>query len=82
MKHTQSTQRNSLPVETFAGEDPNMSLDDRLPALERTCFNLIQEELLLQLARHFKGRALQEWNPMMKKAKNEAVSTLRGWLDH
>ena len=82
MKHTQSTQTKSPPVESFSAEDPNMSLDGRLPALERTCFNLIQEELLLQLGRQFKGRALQEWNLMREKTKNEAVSTLCGWLDH
>ena len=51
------------PVDPFTGEDPEIRLDDWLPSLERaaTWNEWTEEEHLLQLAGHLRGRALQEW---------------------
>ena len=52
------------PVDPYTGEDPEIQLDDWIPALERACEwnDWTPEELLLQLAGHLRGQALQEWS--------------------
>ena len=52
------------PVNEFSGDDPECLLEDWLPSLERaSLWNAwSEEEKMIQLAGHLKGRALQEWN--------------------
>lgn len=74
------------PVETFTGEDPEGRLDDWLPTLERTADwnGWTDEDTLIQLAGHLKGRALQEWSllPDCEKTNySEAIGALRSRLD-
>ena len=72
------------PIDQFTGEDPEVSLDDWLPALSRaSCWNGWSEEELIQLAGHLKGRALQEWNLLEEDQKQNpsiAVQALRDRL--
>lgn len=50
-------------MDLFSGEDEGIRLDDWLPALARasTWNGWSEEDQLLQLAGHLRGRALQEW---------------------
>ena len=52
------------PVNEFSGEDLECPLDDWLPSLERASAwnDWSEEERMMQLAGHLKGRTLQEWN--------------------
>ena len=74
------------PVEIFSGEDAESRFDDWLPTLQRTPdwngWNM--EDLLIQLAGHLKGRALQEWNSipaMESNSYNRAVAALKNRID-
>ena len=74
------------PVDPFTGENPEMRLDDWLPSLQRasTWNEWTDEELLLQLAGHLRGRALQEWGLLDVDSKStyaKAVDSLRARLD-
>lgn len=53
------------PVDSFSGETPDITFDDWLPALQRAaeCNQWTDQETLIQLAGHLRGRALQEWDP-------------------
>ena len=48
------------PVDFFTGEDPEVKFEDWLPTLERTAVwnGWTDEEALIQLAGHLRGRAL------------------------
>ena len=52
------------PVNEFSGDEPECLLEDWLPSLERASLwnGWSEEEKMIQLAGHLKGRALQEWN--------------------
>ena len=52
------------PVDPFSGDDPLLRFEDWLPGLQRAAdwYVWTEEEHLLQLAGHLRGRALQEWN--------------------
>ena len=69
------------PVDTFTGEDADLRFDDWLPALQRAaswnCWS--DEEQLIQLAGHFRGRAWQEWNLLDEDDKRtfDVAVTLR-----
>lgn len=70
------------PVEIFSGEDAESRLDDWLPTLQRTADwnGWTTEDLLIQLAGHLKGRALQEWNSIPATERNsydQAVTALK-----
>ena len=70
----------------FAGNDPEVHLNDWLPSLSRaaTWYNWSSEELLIQLAGHLKGRALQEWNLLgedQTSGYDTAIQALRDKLD-
>ena len=70
----------------FARNDPEVHLDDWLPSLSRaaTWNKWFSEELLIQLAGHLKGRALQEWNLLGEDQTNSydsAIQALRDKLD-
>ncbi len=74
------------PVDSFTGEDTEVRLDDWLPSLKRASMwnEWTDEELLLQLAGHLRGRALQEWGLIEEESKNtfaSAVESLRTRLD-
>ena len=70
------------PVDGFTGTDPECCLEDWLPTLKRAAnWNGWRDsDLLLQLAGHLKGRALQEWNLLpddQKTTYDRAVIMLR-----
>ena len=74
------------PVDPFTGENPEVQLDDWLPALTRASqwntWNV--EELLMQFAGHLRGRALLEWSLLEDEEKSDwdtAVAALRRRLD-
>ena len=74
------------PVEQYTGESKYEQLDDWLPTLERAgqWNERTPEELLLQLAGHLRGRALQEWNLMSRTEKSswdKAVQSLKSRLE-
>ena len=74
------------PIDTFTGEDAESRLDDWLPTLQRVAdwSGWTPDDLLIQLAGHLKGRALQEWNllsPSEKKTYKQAIVTLKNRLD-
>ena len=74
-------------MDEFTGEDPDCTLDDWLPSLERagTGIAWTEEERIIQLAGHLKLRALQEWNllePGERASYSRAVEALRSRLDY
>ena len=74
------------PVDSFTGEEPDVRFDDWLPSLERaaTWNSWTEEERLLQIAGHLRGRALQEWallDDATKRSYTQAVESLRARLD-
>ena len=74
------------PVDVFTGENPEILLDDWLPALQRaaTWNSWAQQEHLIQLAGYLRGRALQEWSLLDQKEKENldtAIASLRRRLD-
>ena len=74
------------PVEPFNGESEAMRLEDWLPTLERaaTWNDWTEEDRLLQLAGHLRGRALQEWELISETDKGTfsgAVQSLKSRLD-
>ena len=74
------------PVDSFSGEDEAVRLDDWIPTLKRaaTWNDWSEGDLLLQLAGHLRGRALQEWDLIPEDIKSTfrtAVDALRDRLD-
>ena len=74
------------PVDAFTGENQEVRLDDWLPALQRAAEwnEWSKDELLIQLAGHLRGRALQEWNLLgasERESCDTAVAALRSRLD-
>ena len=74
------------PVDPFTGEDPEVRLEDWIPSLRRVADwnEWTEEELLLQLAGHLRGRALQEWNLLEEHDKarlEDVVQALSSRLD-
>ena len=74
------------PVDVFSGESLDLLLDDWLPSLQRAADwnGWTEQEQLLQLAGHLRGRAFQEWNLLDGNEKDtlqKAVASLRGHLD-
>ena len=72
--------------DSFTGEDSEVTLHDWLPSLQRAAAwnGWTDGELILQLAGHLRGRALQEWNlldPEEEDTYDEAVAALRGRLE-
>ena len=73
------------PVDPFSGEATG-TFEDWLPSLQRAAAwnSCSDEEKLLQLAGHLRGRALQEWNLLQGSDKStfeDAVCSLRTRLD-
>ena len=74
------------PLDAFTGEDPEVRLEDWIPGLKRVadCNDWSETELLLQLAGHLQGWALQEWNLLEDRGKsgwNNVVQALSDRLD-
>ena len=74
------------PVKPFNGENEAIRLEDWLPALEwaATWNDQTEEDRLLQLAGHLRGRALQEWELISDTDKGTfsgAVQSLKSRLD-
>ena len=83
---TQARRGKAPPLSTFSGEDPECLLDDWLPSIERasTWNAWSEEDRLIQLAGHLKGRALQEWNllrPDQRTTFAQAAEMLRSRLE-
>ena len=84
---TKATQRGKAPpVDAFTAEDHDVRLEDWLPTLERaaTWNGWSDEERLMQLAGHLRGRASQEWNLIVAGDKStyaNALEALRARLD-
>ena len=83
---SRARQGKAPPVDTFSGGDPECRFEDWLPALKRAAEwnGWSGADLLLQLAGHLKGQALQEWNLLPDDQKTTydcAVAALRGRLD-
>ena len=61
------------PIEYFSAENPEILLDDWLPTVERAAkwngWN--EEEHLMQLEGHLKGKALQEWTLMSREERSD-----------
>ena len=79
---TQARRGKAPPLSKFSGEDPECLLDDWLPSIERasTWNAWSEEDRLIQLAGHLKGRALQEWNllrPDQRTTFAQAAEMLR-----
>ncbi|XP_065915676.1 myosin-13-like [Dysidea avara] len=75
------------PIEYFTGENPEVTLDEWLPSLQRASNwnGWTSEETLIQLAGHLKGQALQEWNLLEDSDKvgwKEAAKVLQSRLEH
>ena len=60
------------PVDSFSGESTELRFEDWLPSLERasTWNGWSEQEKLIQLAGHFRGKALQEWNLLSEEDKS------------
>ena len=74
------------PVDPFTGDSPELRIDDWLPSLERAASwnGWTEEERLIQLAGHLRGRALQEWTLLdreTKKSYERATDALRFRLE-
>ena len=74
------------PVDSFSGDNPDVRFDDWLSTLQRaaTWNRWSEEELLMQLAGHMRGRALQEWDLLDESDKAMfavATQSLRSRLD-
>ena len=74
------------PVEPFSGETQGITLEDWLPALQRAAEwnQWTEQDTLIQLAGHLRGRALQEWTLLRiaeKETLKAATSALRSRLD-
>ena len=85
-KATPTRRGKAPPVDPFSGETPDVIFDDWLPALQRAAAwnGWSDEEKLLQLAGHLRGRALQEWNLLQDSEREvfeSAVDSLRIRLD-
>ncbi len=74
------------PVDSFSSENPEDRFEDWLPTLERAAQwnGWSDEETLLQLAGHLRGKALQEWNLLTSESKTsfgEVAGALRLRID-
>ena len=74
------------PVDSFTAENKEVRLDDWLPIPDRAAIwnGWSEEERLIKLAGHLRGRALQEWGLLCSEDKATftlAVEALRSRLD-
>ena len=74
------------PVDSFKGSDPEVRFDDWLPTLERAAYwnGWSEEEKLIQLAGHLRGKAAREYSLLSSEEKQSfsiAVETRWACLD-
>ena len=74
------------PVDAYTGENAEVRFEDWLPTLDRAVSwnGWTDEESLIQLAGHLRGRALQEWDLLGEEEKGTyqtAAQALRTRLD-
>ena len=74
------------PVDSFTGEEEELHFEDWLPTFRRASIwnGWSENDSLLQLAGHLRGRALQEWDLLPeseKKSFKSAVEALRRRLE-
>ena len=74
------------PIDPYTEEDPEVRMDDWLPALKRAVSwnDWSEVETLMQLAGHLRGRALQEWNLLGETERSKldiAVGALHSRLE-
>ena len=86
ISESRSRRGKAPPVDPFTGEDLTSTLDDWLPSLHTaaTWYNWTEEEKLMQLAGHLRGRARQEWDLLLDEEKggySRAIQALRGKLE-
>ena len=86
LAHSTPRRGKAPPVSEFTGDDPECTLEDWLPSLERAIMwnAWTEEEQIIQLAGHLKSRALQEWNLFRLEDRasfSKAVEALRLCLD-
>ena len=82
----ESRRGRASPIDKFSGESPEVHLDDWLPSLQRALSwnKWTEEEQLIQLAGHLKGRVLAEWNLLSRTetgTMGAAVKSLRECLE-
>ena len=75
------------PIDPFSGENPEVIIEEWLPSLQRAAdWNEWSEpEILIQLAGHLRGRALQEWNLLDDIDKENwqcGIKVLQNRLEH
>ena len=78
----QSVGEKAPPIDPYTGEDPEVRIDDWLPALKRAVSwnDWSEMETLMQLVGHLRGRALQEVNLLSETERSKlevAVGVLR-----
>ena len=81
-QHSETRREKEFLVDVFTSENPEIRLDDWLPALNRAASwnGWSDNDRLLQLAGHLRGRALQEWDLLEQSEKStfiRAVESLR-----
>ena len=74
------------PIDSFDGESPDVLFEDWVPALQRAADwnGWSEKEMLIQLAGHLRGRALQEWGLLSaheRESLEEATTILHNRLD-
>ena len=82
----QSRRGKALPIDCFSGNNSEITFDDWLPSLERVAKwnGWSSEDILIQLAGHLRGRALQEWLLLSEEDRStwdSATTALRGKLE-
>ena len=68
------------PIDEFTAQDNCVTLDDWLPILKQaaTWNGWSPEEMLMQLAGHLRGRALQEWKLLSSEVQGIALRSHKG----
>ncbi len=77
---TRTVLQRAPPVETFQGDSRGVKFEDWLPSFD----GWSDQDRLLQLAGHLRGRALQEWGLLQateKQTMDAAVENLQSRLD-
>ena len=70
-------------MDSYSGETTGLTFDDWFPSLQRASDwnQSSDEEALVQLAGHLRGRALQEWTLLRATEKESLDAALRSRLD-
>ena len=75
------------PIDPFSGENHEITIKEWLPSLQRAADwnEWTKQEIVIQLAGHLHGRALQEWNLLDDSDKKNwqcAIKVLQSRLEH